>query len=342
VGVAHAADSGVEFEGVKVSLAKARQLQKGGYHRYCDQWLTHNAHDLKKEIDLGNFLNSIQMSEVQTRHVMVLAAKAERARRKYQKQIDAANRVIEADLRATRDMLLKNPSAQMPMCPKTSARTGAAKKQLRAVRSELQKEVSKLGLYSQAVLTPNQREMAYNYEHCLIPVKNLKDPTRVGQASSSSKYEKVLTKVREMDEACYEKEKVKVFAKHIAAVEKKCGEMPKDFIKMEREKIYRVMAQARVMDQLDFQFQKEELSTQMRSDYHEVKERMKELGKQMSKLKGEECGCPVAISGMLLNPKVIPMLAKRLQISKGFKAGTAVDLDSIEAAASCNGVCAID
>lgn len=54
------------------------------------------------------------------------------------------------------------------------------------------------------ILTPNQTALISQYQPCVVPIKDYKDPARIGQAASSSIIEKHLGRVREMPESQFE------------------------------------------------------------------------------------------------------------------------------------------
>ncbi|MBI2838825.1 MAG: hypothetical protein HYX75_10945 [Acidobacteria bacterium] len=54
------------------------------------------------------------------------------------------------------------------------------------------------------VLTPNQTALISQYQPCVVPIKDYKDPARIGQAASSSIIEKHLGRVREMPESQFD------------------------------------------------------------------------------------------------------------------------------------------
>jgi hypothetical protein len=203
--------------------------------------------------------------------------------------------------------------------------------------------------YVKAILTDNQREKVYNYDHCLIPVKALRDPARIGSPDSGSVNEKLLEEVRAMSPEQFEAQKEDLvshaFAKQMYYMGG--GDIKDETRVKERDKMLSVFAKARSLNDLDFQFTKAKLAAQLNTDYLEIKDRVKEISKQVLKVQNEKKfdgkAEPGVYTMMFLDPRIIPLLAERLRISDGFKGEEAVDLDKIEKAAACaNGSCAID
>lgn len=335
---------GVDYQGLNVSPAKARYLQNEGFHRYKGEWMTHQASDLKKEIDFLNLLNGLYLSEVQMRHLLVIAARQERDRRTIEAEAARLNQQMERVLADVKAKLVKDEKAKGSMCP---PEIQPMQKRMGELRNDLSQKLVAYEAYAKAVLTPNQREKAYNYQHCLIPVKDLKDPTRIGQADSGSKNEKLLENVKKMSDGEFKTQLPVLLDKHIHGIEYYTGKMSDEAAAKEKERVTVVLNQARAMNDLDFQFTKAKLAADVSSDYEEVKGRLKEISHRLNKLTSEKDkvahGGQIGVIGqMLLDERILPIYAKRLKISEGFKAGEAVDLNKVEAVASCKGVCSID
>ncbi len=335
----------VDFEGVAVTPAEAAKLKAQGAHRWADAYTTHTAKNLLKEVDILNLLNSLYLSDVQMRHIMVLAAKAEKARRAALKETEVVNPRIERALDSLRKEMLATG--------KSRCETAAMKQvsELQGKTCEINQALGKTLVayesYVKAILTDNQREKVYNYEHCLIPVKSLRDPARIGSPDSGSVNEKLLEQIRAMSPEDFDAQKSYIADQQLYIVFKYTGDMTDDARAKERDKILSVMAKARGLNDLDFQFSKAKLASQLCTDYGEVRERLKEISKQVLKVKNEKKfdgkASPGVYTQMFLDPRIMPLLAERLRISEGFKGEEAVDLDQIEKAAACaNGSCAID
>jgi hypothetical protein len=346
-GTAVKAKGGVVVEGLAVTPGQASKVKAEGAHRWFDQYMTHNMHDLKIEIDLLNLQNSLYLSDVQIRHLLVVATKAEKARRVALKEAEPLNMKMERALAQVRKEMVATGKSK----GETSAmkQVGETQCKLGEINTALSKQLVAYESYVKAILTDNQREKVYNYEHCMIPVKSLRDPARIGSPDSGSVNEKLLEQVRAMAPEEFEGKKNDLVA---AAFAKQMyymggGEMKDETRVKERDKMLSVFAKARSLNDLDFQFTKAKLAAQLNTDYLEIKDRVKEISKQVLKVENEKKfdgkAQPGTFAQMFLDSRIIPMLAERLRISEGFKGEEAVDLDKIEKAAACaNGSCAID
>ena len=346
-GTAVKAKGGVAVEGLQVAPGQASKIKAEGAHRWFDAYMTHNMHDLKTEIDLLNLQNSLYLSDVQIRHLLVVATKAEKARRAALKQAEPLNMQLERSLAQVRKEML---ATGKPKC-ETSAMKQVSEIQGKVgdINTALNKQLVAYESYVKAILTDNQREKVYGYEHCLIPVKGLRDPARIGSPDSGSVNEKLLESVRAMSAEEFEAKKDDMvsaaFAKQMYYMGG--GDMKDETRVKERDRMLSVFAKSRSMNDLDFQFTKAKLAAQLNTDYLEIKDRVKEISKQVLKVQNEKKfdgkAQPGTFTQMFLDSRIIPMLAERLRISEGFLGEQAVDLDKIEKAAACaNGSCAID
>jgi len=218
-----------------------------------------------------------------------------------------------------------------------------AQARLRQIHGELRKARLMRQAQVKAILTENQLEKVYNYEHCLIPVKNLKDPSRVGQADAVSGNEKTLKRVRAMSQEDFEAALPRMIDKHIKGIEYYCGEMSVADKKKEGERYTAVLENARAMAALDFEFNRSKIAAELSDNYHQVKDRMKHVNMRLGKVRSDQCSARLDVVGsMFLSPNMLHILAKRVNLNKGFKGTEAVDLDTIENAATKAGGCAID
>jgi len=332
----------VEFEGVMVTPSMAKKLEQGGYHRYLNQWETHNAHALQREIDKLNLLNGIFLSEVQMRHLMNVAIKAEKIRRKYKDAIDRVNAEMEAALTGLKkDLLAGKERSASPY----NGKVKAAQKKMHEIRKAMNRELVVCETYAKAILTPNQREVVYTYEHCLIPVRALTNKSaKVGQADASTKSGELLDKIRKMSDEEFAAKQEQLVSDHFHSILKYCGDMTDAQRAKERANFLNICKKARSLSELEYQFQKSQLAAQLPNDYDEVKERLKAACKNLLRVEsergdGRRMG---AIGQMLLDPDIIPILGRRLKIYADWQNMDRVDLDALDSQACLNGSCAID
>ena len=332
--------SGKTFEGELLSPRTIKKLERAGERRYYDQFMTHNAKALKHEVDLLNILNSLYLNNVQMNSLILVSTKLERERRQHAQEVMKLNTVLEKGYADMRKRAMAGEAVNACALPDSC-------KQAQTRLSQIHRDLSAMKLACQAqakaILTENQLEKVYNYQHCLIPVKDLKDPTRIGQADAVSGNEKTLKRVRAMSQEEFEAALPCMIDKHIKGIEYYCGEMSAADKKKEGERYTAVFEQARKMSGLDFEFNRGRIAAQLSDNYHEVKDRMKHVNMRLAKVQNDQCGEQIDVVGsMFLSPNMLHILAKRVNLNKGFKGTEAVDLDTIEDAATKAGGCAID
>ena len=264
----------------------------------------------------------------------------ERGRRATYKDVAKLNKILEKGYVDLRKRAVAGETVGACDLPESCA---AAKKRLGEINRGLGKLKTECQTQVKAILTENQIEKVYNYQHCLIPVKDLKDPTRIGQADAMSGNEKLLKSVRAKSDEQFEKELPRMLDCHIKKIEKKCGEMAKADREKECARYKAVLIEARGISDLDFEFNRSKIAAKVSSDYHTVKDRMKHVTQRLAKVRHDQgCGGVDVVGGMFLSPNMLHILAKRVNINKGFEGTEAVDLDTIEDAATKAGGCAID
>jgi len=332
----------VEFEGVMVTPAMAKRLKAEGYRRYADMWHTHNVKHLAKEIDKLNLLNGIFLSDVQMRHLMNVAIKAEKIRRKYKPAIDAVNAEMEAAFRGLKkDLLAGKERSASPYTQKIAE----LKKKMGEIRRQMNKEFVVCETYAKAILTPNQREVCYTYEHCLIPVRALTNKSaKVGQADAATKSGEILDRIRKMSDEEFAAKQEQLVSDHFHTLLKYCGDLTQSQRDKERAEFLTVCKKARSLSELEYQFQKNQLASRLPNDYDEVKARLQQAKNNCFRISSERAntGHMGVIGQMLLDPDIIPILGRRLKIYADWQNMDRVDLDALDSQACLNGSCAID
>ncbi|MBU0639134.1 MAG: hypothetical protein KKB50_09745 [Planctomycetes bacterium] len=182
------------------------------------------------------------------------------------------------------------------------------------------------------VLNPGQRQVVIDYQACLIPPRNLKDPVRVGQAADADFGEQWLTRARTMSEEQLTRligDTLKREAEHLgqlsAAAEK------------QRKLLLRHSAQqaARLSD-TEFELNKSELGERITRP--DRKEELKHEIAMLSRTRGR----PGAIAQHMLQPTFMAQLRLRAgQLAQGVDLGQS-DLAAGPQAENCEKGCAID
>ncbi len=284
-------------------------------------------------------MNGLNISSHQARHVIAAAREADEAKGAPRERTVEE---LRAEVAALRDVLAALRSGQEP--------DGAAKRRLAEIeargregpggrksprkvrgREELAGEV--LG-----VLSPAQVKVLEDYDACLIPPKNLKDPVRVGQASDTSHGEKILEKMRKIPADRYEKLREAIAENHLRAIQERQGTFNATEEPAMRALWHRVVDKARGLDEVAFELEKSALARELEPLAREkvLKDRIEELAG------GPAVKARRNVATFLCDPRIAPLLEERLaRLEKEEREGQ-VNLDTIRPADGCrDGRCAI-
>lgn len=289
---------------------------------------------LKVEINFYNLINGLHLTKKQIQKIIFLSKKVKKLKETYLKPKKSLSSLKYelVSLQRLKDCALKGQEIPdwMARMHQTQLRGRRKKK---PNRQRFIKESKKLEVQLNKILTNTQKEVISTYKPCLIPPKDLKNPVRVGQAENTSGLVKTLGKLRKLNDpfAIY------IFMeKAMYRIEKKQGKYKKDERKSIMNKWYSLIEKTKSLSDTDFELAKDELA----KVFH-VKDRKKELraiiDKSMKKKK-----LPGKAARFLLDPRIIPVLEKRLHQMITAKQKQATDLTKIEKAENCDdGQCGI-
>ena len=100
--------------------------------------------------------------------------------------------------------------------------------------------------------------------------------------------------------------------------------------KREAERLMKVLDKARAMSDKDFELNGPDLAKEFISESKKNLEKDKELQKELEKIHQERRGGPSRTGRILINPKIMPILEKRLELMKNAKQLPPADLDKIK------------
>ncbi|MBI2931670.1 MAG: hypothetical protein HYY16_08465 [Planctomycetes bacterium] len=188
-----------------------------------------------------------------------------------------------------------------------------------------------------AILFESQQQVLLDYNPCLIPPKNLKDPVRVGQAHDSAPAINALQRLRSIPARRWETDRDSILEKSLARLEEAHGKFPAGEREAAKETLCDLLERSRALSDIDFELQKEDFAAEFQQF-----NRKEELKKELEGLVGEDSVVDGKIRSFLLHPRAAALYETRLQQLKNAAAGKPVDLDKISPADHCkNGGCAI-
>jgi len=209
------------------------------------------------EIRSLNLINSLYLSPEQKDQLLCLAEKARAKRLETQKIMLAEKNKLEDLLQNMKQELKNEPS----LSPRLTRQYQDIMNKIEKSELEQINNLKSLTREVKSLLSTNQKEVVEQYQPCVVPVKSISNPERVGQADGGNHFTKLLEKVREVPEKKYPEVKQKILDK----IKEKLllRKMPEDKINLELEQAGRIMDKARRLSEEDFALQKEKLGEKL-------------------------------------------------------------------------------
>jgi len=217
---------------------------------------------LVRDVQTLNLLNSLHLSKKQMKELLPIAEKVKKEDEKlqsvYQKKFGKACKVLEE----MKSQLMKNNDLSEDL----KNRFNPLNEEIRRQKVEYDEKVDKLVKNVSGVLNENQKVVLREYQPCLVPVKNIANPERIGQSGGGEEIQKGLEKIRKVPDSAY------------PAVKEVILEKAEDKIKLfitdkdRRDKVMRqletAMDKARNMSEEEFEIKKQELASSV--EFHET------------------------------------------------------------------------
>lgn len=281
---------------------------------------------LFEEIMLLNLVNGLNLTEDQIRQIL-----------QYNKEVQSLKAQTETENTRTLNGVinayteLKSTLEKNEGIPKDIEHQAFMMEQeAKRINGELMESVANIEKELTGVLIESQVEIINNFNPCLIPPKDLKDPVRAGQAANSEQGLDMLRRIRKMPQDVYEDRKPEIVERHLENIQKHVGKLNDEEKKHEAERLSTVMDKARKMSDKDFELNGPDLAREFFNDSKKTLEKDKELQKEAEKIRHERHGGPTRLGKFLLNPRIVPILEKRLELMKNAKQLPPADLDKIK------------
>ncbi len=281
---------------------------------------------LKKDISTLNLLNGLHLTTEQEAALLEEARHAQALREQYLRRAEYPISQAEEALKALRAELI-NPDVRPTKYRETQAKE--ANHEIKELRESYIHALGRIEQRVSTILTEGQKQIVEDFKPCLIPPKNLRNPTRAGQANDSSRVERLLSRSRTLPAHKAERKFDAYFDKHIDKLEKYDGPMSEDDIAAERKRVLAVIREARAMPDVEFELNKQELAK--RIDPSESNQKKAAL-LSYSGREGK-------ISRFLLTDGIVPILEERLAVARGASNPKTAQLDSITPAEDCRTQC---
>lgn len=258
-------------------------------------------HDLRKEITLYNLINGLYLSQDQIAQMLAILRKVEGVRGEYEEKTISRARHMEEILKGIRECVARDEEIDGELAREFHS----AKKGMEDVKEELHGKMISYQDEIKGILKENQIALIEEFRPCIIPPRDTWDSARVGQASGNTRMgEKLLTRIREMDERVYQRRKSLLIERHIERVERHRGVFSDDERAEEERRVADILARTRELSDVDFEAQKGNLARELREPHE------KAIQSRHHRRRGDLD----KVGTLLLDPKLIPILEMRLTL----------------------------
>lgn len=208
-----------------------------------------------KDVQSLNLLNGLHLSEKQMKELLpiTLNVKKEDAKLKslYQKKLSEAYEILGE----MKSQLMKNNDLSDDL----KKRFHPLQEVILKKKVEYNEKMDILSKDVAGVLNENQKVILREYQPCLVPVKNIANPDRIGQAGGGEVIQKGLEKIRKVPDSAYPSVKEVVLER---AEEKIKLYIPdKKYRNKVLKQISTAMDKARTMSDEEFEMKKQELAS---------------------------------------------------------------------------------
>lgn len=257
---------------------------------------------LTDDISLLNLIRGLYLTREQSERIIALAKEAGELRDSAYRKDAELLREYEDALRILREKLIDCGAVPAEVEQRAQAAEHKVHEARKAYLGRLQALEKKLC----GVLTKAQLCVIDPYQPCLIPPKDLKDPVRVGQASTeTADIEDQLESLRSMPDRAWKPVGEALFTIWIGFMESVLGPLGEK----ELPRLLRIAERAREMTDDEFALEKESLARQVIRPVLEHQDKTNELTQHFYKITGG-----LGKTGkILLNPRIVPILEARLK-----------------------------
>ena len=275
------------------------------------QQLREQVSGFQQDISAINLLNGLHLTREQLGQVLQLAREAHQAR---EATLNSAGfkdslRQAEAAFGALRMEIQKGAPARGEI----PARAAQIEHRLKDLRDQANQQLS--GQYQaledklRTVLSPEQLQVAQDFNPCLIPPLDLRNPVRAGQAASNEGAIKQLRRLMQIPEARWQARKQEIVRRVVEKYSQNHFRLSEAEKQQEQTRLLNLVERVRRMSQVDFEMGKEKLAEEFTP-----RDRMKDLRTEVERRAPHGRQAQLSRVGrFLLSERVIPILEERLQ-----------------------------
>jgi hypothetical protein len=284
--------------------------------------------ELKRDITVLNLLNGLHLTGEQQAALLQDARNAQKVRDNYRGQF---NRVFPDTKKSLEDLKSQLIAGEVSPGNPTEERAKQANDEMKRIRESYVRDDAVIEQHVSTILTDGQKQIIEEFRPCLIPPKNLKNPTRAGQANDLSGIERMLAKVRTVPDEVYEQRIDKIIDRQIAKYEKHYEPLDEEIRDAAKADIRSALDDARAMSDVDFELNKEALAERIDLRANRQQEDSKFLlthGKRLGK-----------IARFLLDERMIPLLEQKVTSAGTTRSPVMTTLSTIDSAENCRLQC---
>jgi len=278
---------------------------------------------LRHDINLLNLLNGLYLTDEQVDQIIRLARQAEAYRTLCREEMaKSAAATADAYEKLRREAMVGNGFSQ-----DTERCAMQLHQQRIETREQLSKQLFTLETRLKRVLTASQIQVVEEFKPCLIPPRNLKDPSRVGQADDGSQGENILNRVRSIPPGRYVRLRRGIAERF---VERTMKYAPKTGGEERLELVHRaieIFDRVRSLPEEEYVVARAELGDHLmepKTKYEMERERLAHLaGTQFSLGK---------VGKYMLDPSIIPLLEERRQLAGTYRQPAESQISGVPAA----------
>ena len=218
-----------------------------------------DASTLRREVQLLNLLNGLELSDDQMHVVLENAKEAERIRKELRDEGQESEADIVSVLSQFREALLDGKSVPDALQREWHELHGKGLALMREYKEEMARLASKV----QTALKEHQLHALKQFVPCIVPPKG---DLRIGQAGNTAAAERALARVREMPQQQFDRHKVQLAER---ALERWKQHLPKGFGPDERARrvVVSIMEEARALSDVEFEVEKADLAQRLHQEF---------------------------------------------------------------------------
>jgi len=252
--------------------------------------------NVRQQISAINLVNALYLTPLQTKEYVRVLTDLKDVQAAFQEKYSELSSEMKAEYSKLYDEVRSNKGLSKPV----EKSAGDVHKRELDLKDEYAAKLLDIDSKLIDILTENQLCIADEFKPCLVPPKNLRDPSRVGQAKGDTYGAvSVLEQLRKVPPKRYALVREKALGAYLDKYEKKIEVLSDDRREAEYARVGKVLDNARALSAVDFELRKESLAREILIE-PELKRKKNELSKA---------------GKILLDVRLLPILEQRLVAS---------------------------